>query len=114
MDLDMRIDEKGKYFTPRVAKDTLTAFIRTAHQIIVGHVYVRPDKRLKDDLNDDGSRFLPVTDARVYDAVSEKLLYHSSFLLISYAHIVMLSPLEALADVRPTPWQELDEKEPTE
>ncbi len=30
MDLDMRIDEKGKYFTPRVAKDTLTALIRTA------------------------------------------------------------------------------------
>ena len=114
MDLDMRIDEKGKFFTPRVAKDTLTAFIRTADQIIVGHVYVRPDKRLKDDLNDDGSRFLPITDARVYDAASEKLLYHSSFLLIAYAHIVMLSPLDALADVRPTPWQDLEVKEQAE
>ena len=111
MDLDMRIDEKGKFYTPRVAKDTLTAFIRTAEQIVVGHVYIRPDKRLKDDLNDDASRFLPVTDARVYDAASEKMLYHSSFLLIAYAHIIMLSPLDALADIRPTPWQDLETKE---
>src|SRR6476659_9256678 len=76
--MDMRIDEKGKYFTPRVAKDTLPAFIRTADQVIVGHVYVRPDKRLKDDLNEDTSRFLPITDARVYESSTEKLLYHSS------------------------------------
>src|SRR6185295_7810743 len=81
--MDMRIDEKGKFFTPRVAKDTLTAFIRTGDQIIVGHVYVRPDKRLKDDLSEDTSRFLAVTDARVYDAESEKLLYHSSLLLVA-------------------------------
>ncbi|HET9222677.1 MAG TPA: hypothetical protein VFO07_09245 [Roseiflexaceae bacterium] len=111
MDLDMRIDEKGKFFTPRVAKDTLTAFIRTNDQVIVGHVYVRPDKRLKDDLNEDSSRFLPVTDARVYDATSEKLLYHSSFLLIAFRHIIMITPLDALADVRPVPWQELETKE---
>jgi hypothetical protein len=111
MDLDMRIDEKGKFFTPRVAKDTLTAFIRTNDQVIVGHVYVRPDKRLKDDLNEDASRFLPVTDARVYDATSENLLYHSSFLLIAFRHIIMISPLEALAEIRPAPWQDLETKE---
>jgi hypothetical protein len=112
MDLDMRFDEKGKFFTPRVAKDTLAAFIRTDDQIIIGHVYVRPDKRLKDDLNEDASRFLPVTDARVYDAASESLLYHSSFLLIAYAHIIMLSPLEALADIRPVPWHEAAKEQP--
>jgi len=104
--MDMRIDEKGKYYTPRVAKDTLTAFVRTADQIIIGHVYVRPDKRLKDDLNEDTSRFLPITDARIYDAATEKLLYQSSFLLLAYSHIIMLSPLDALADIRPTPWIE--------
>jgi hypothetical protein len=111
MDMDMRIDEKGKYFTPRVAKDTLPALIRTADQLIVGHVYVRPDKRLKDDLNEDASRFLPVTDARVYNAADETLLYHSAFLLEAYRHIVMISPVEALADVRPAPWQESSNQE---
>jgi hypothetical protein len=102
--MDMRIDEKGKFFTPRVAKDTLPALIRTADQVIVGHVYVRPEKRLKDDLNEDTSRFLPITDARVYDAVSETLIYHSSFLLVAYQHIIMLSPLDALENIRPVPW----------
>lgn len=103
--MDVRIDEKGKFFTPRVAKDTLPALIRTVDQVIIGHVYVRPEKRLKDDLNEDVSRFLPVTDARVYDAADESLLYHSSFLLVAYQHIVMISPLDAMEDVRPVPWQ---------
>lgn len=112
MDLDVRFDEKGKFFTPRVAKDTLPALIRTAQQVIVGHIYVRPEKRLKDDLSEDASRFLPVTDARVYRADDETLLYHSSFLLVAYQHIIMISPVSALADVRPVPWQfEQDEEE---
>ena len=111
MSMDVRFDEKGKFFTPRVAKDTLPAFIRTADQVIVGHVYVRPDKRLKDDLSEDTSRFLPVTDARVYSAAEEKLLYHSSFLLVAYRHIIMISPVDAMADVRPVPWQMAQDQE---
>lgn len=109
--MDMRFDEKGKFYTPRVAKDTLPALIRTADQVIVGHVYVRPDKRLKDDLSEDQSRFLPVTDARVYDAADEHLLYHSAFLLVAYQHIIMISPLDALVEVRPAPWHTDTEQE---
>lgn len=111
MSMDVRFDEKGKFFTPRVAKDTLPAFIRTADQVIVGHVYIRPEKRLKDDLSEDPSRFLPVTDARVYNAADETLLYHSSLLLVAYQHIIMISPVDALADVRPVPWQALQDEE---
>ena len=105
--MDMRIDEKGKFYTPRVAKDTLPALVRTHDQVIVGHLYVRPDKRLKDDLNDDSSRFLPVTDARVYNAADDTLLYHSSFLLVAFRHIIMISPLDALAQVGSPPWEEV-------
>jgi hypothetical protein len=108
--MDMRIDEKGKFFTPRVAKDTVPALIRTADQVIVGHVYVRPERRLKDDLSDDASRFLPVTDARVYDASDETLLYHTGFLLVAFQHIVMISPLEEMEDIRPVPWQHVQEE----
>jgi Family of unknown function (DUF6812) len=111
MSMDVRFDEKGKFFTPRVAKDTLPAFIRTADQVIIGHVYVRPEKRLKDDLSEDPSRFLPVTDARVYNAADEKLLYHSSLLLVAYQHIIMISPVDALADIRPVPWQMAQDQE---
>ena len=114
--MDMRIDEKGKFYTPRVAKDTLPALVRTNDQVIVGHLYVRPDKRLKDDLNDDSSRFLPVTDARVYNAADDTLLYHSSFLLVAFRHIIMISPLDALAEAGSSPWQEAqeDQEEPHE
>lgn len=104
MDLDMRFDEKGKFYTPRVSKDSLPAFVRTSEQVIVGQIYIRPEKRLKDDLSEDTSRFLPVTDARVYDAATEQLLYHSSFMLVAYSHIIMISPLEALVETRPFPW----------
>jgi len=58
------------------------------------------------------SRFLPITDARVYNAVDETLLYHSAFLLVAYQHIIMISPVEALADVRPAPWQESEQENP--
>jgi hypothetical protein len=109
----MRIDEKGKFYTPRVAKDTVPALIHTADQVIVGHVYVRPEKRLKDDLSDDTSRFLPVTDARVYKASDEALLYRSGFLLVAFQHIVMISPLEEMEDIRPVPWQHVAAQEET-
>lgn len=103
--MDLRIDEKGKYYTQRVIKDSMAAFVRTAEQIIVGHIYVRPDYRLKDEFDSDHSRFLPITDADVYDAGTEQLLYRSSFLLVAYHHITMISPLEALTDIRTAPWQ---------
>lgn len=108
--MDLRIDEKGKYFTQRIAKDTLPAFIRTNEQVIVGRIHTRPERRLKDELNDDTSRYLPVTDAQVYDASNEQLLYHSSLLLVAYQHILMISPLDALEPIRPVPWQHTDEQ----
>ncbi len=74
-------------------------------------VLTKKGSSTRDDLSEDSSRFLPVTDARVYRAADESLLYHSSLLLVSYQHIIMISPLEALADVRPVPWQPAAEQE---
>lgn len=102
--MDMRIDDKGKYFTPRIVKDLLPAFIRTADHVIIGNMYARPEQRLKDELNEDTSRFLAITDARVYAADSEQLLYRSALMMVAYDHIVMLSPLEAHEHVRDVPW----------
>jgi hypothetical protein len=107
--MDVRIDEKGKFFTPRVAKDAMQALIRTADEHIIGYLYVRPDKRLKDEINEDMSRFLPVTDARVYAVGTDSFIYHSSFLLVAYEHIISITPLEAISESRPAPWVELRE-----
>lgn len=101
--MDMRVDPKGKYFTPRVTKDSLLAVIRTAQEIIVGSVYVRPDKRLKDEINDDTSRFLPITDARVYTLHNE-YSYDVSFTLISYTAILSITPVDAITSNADLPW----------
>lgn len=106
--MDLRIDEKGKYFTARIAKNSVAAFVRTLDQVVVGYVHIRPDRRLKDDLSDDPSRFLPVTNAQVYDTTGKTLLFESSFLLIAYHHIIMISPLEAMDAGQRAAWQLVD------
>jgi hypothetical protein len=108
--MDLRVDEKGKFYTSRVAKDTLIACIRLHDSIIVGNIYIRPEQRLKDNLNDDSSRFLPITNARVYDSSGNELLYRSSLLLIAYDHIMTLSPVDAISTERVLPYlQAVDE-----
>ncbi len=102
--MDVRIDEKGKFFTPRVAKDAMQALIRTVDQHVIGYLYVRPDKRLKDEINEDTSRFLPVTDAKVYNATTDDFVYRTSFLLVAFEHILSITPVEAISASRPGPW----------
>lgn len=102
--MEVRIDEKGKFFTPRITKDAVTAFVRTPGKVIVGSVYVRPGNRLTDELNSDPSAFLPITDARIYCADDESLLLQTSFLLVAYRDILLIGELDALAVVRDVPW----------
>jgi hypothetical protein len=104
--MDVRIDEKGKFFTPRITKDAVTAFVRTASKIIVGSVYVRPGNRLTDELNGDPSSFLPITHARVYNADDESFQFQSSFILAAYREILLIGELDALATIRDVPWIE--------
>ncbi|GAB4116501.1 MAG: hypothetical protein Fur005_21600 [Roseiflexaceae bacterium] len=106
--MDVRIDEKGKFFTPRVAKDAMQVLIRTADQHIIGYVYVRPDKRMKDEINEDSARFLSITDAQVFHSDSDSLIYRTSFLLVSFTHIVSITPTEAISASRPAPWMDPD------
>ncbi len=102
--MDVRIDDRGKYFTPRVSKESVVSVLRTTEHLIVGHIYVRPDRRLKDDLNEDQARFLAITDALVYDPSGTQLLFSTSLLMVSYAHVILLSPVEAIEDAADAPW----------
>lgn len=100
------IDEKGKFFTPRITKDAVTAFVRTTGKIIVGSIYVRPGNRLTDELNNDPSSFLPMTNARVYRAEDESFLLQTSFLLVAYREILLIGELDAFAAIRDVPWND--------
>lgn len=97
---------KGKFFTPRITKDAVTAFVRTPGKIIIGSVHVRPGNRLTDEMNSDPSAFLPITDARVYRAEDESFLLQTSFLLAAYREILLIGELDALATIRDVPWSD--------
>jgi uncharacterized protein DUF6812 len=76
-----------------VPTERIEALIRTAdQQFILGKVHSQPGKRLKDEMNSDSSRFIAITDARVYDATGGHLLYETSFLLLANDHIVSVTP----------------------
>jgi hypothetical protein len=109
--MDVRIDDRGKFFTPHVAKDTVRALVRTTEHLVIGQVYVRPDRRLKDELNSEAGRFLAVTGACVYDSSGKTMLYKTSFLLISYEHVILISPIDAFAEERPHWTQESGEEQ---
>lgn len=94
--MDEKDEAAPRYLSRRVAKESVAAAVRTPDQLIVGQLHVRPQKRLKDELNVINERYIAVTDARVYDAAGAKLLYSTSFLLVANAQIVTVTPVDAI------------------
>lgn len=110
--MNARVDDKGKIFTQRVSKDTVVTVVRTTDYFIIGDVHVRPDRRLKDELDNTQSRFLPITEATVYDTSGTQLLYRTSFMLLAYQQIVMVAPIEAFTEFGGAPWLHVVDQEP--
>lgn len=92
----MHHDEKGKFFTRVISKSPVSAVIQTAQNIIHGTIHVRPDARLKDDINELGEHFLAVTDATIYD-LQNVVLYRATFLVLNVDHITWIIPQDELA-----------------
>jgi len=88
-------DEKGKIFTQVVSKEPILVVVQTAQNIIHGQMHVRPDTRLKDELNNLRERFVAVTDATVHTLQGDEI-YRSSFLVLNVDHIVWITPQEQL------------------
>ncbi len=89
-------EEKGKIFTNVISKVPVDAIIQTSHQRIEGKIYIRPDDRLKDEL-DKSDYFLAVTDATVF-AEDGSALYKTKFVLLHRDHIVWIIPAEEEQD----------------
>jgi uncharacterized protein DUF6812 len=87
----------------RVPTERIEALIRTHDQLIVGRLHAQPGKRLKDEMNTDSTRFIAITDARVYDAAGRELLYEAAFLLLANDHIVSVTPRESVT-AGEAPW----------
>lgn len=90
--MEMHFDEKGKIFTQVISKHPISVSIQTIHQLIRGTIHVRPDLRVKDDLNGQ-ERFIAVTDAVVYNNQNEEI-YKTAFMVVNVEHVVWIIPVE--------------------
>jgi hypothetical protein len=83
-------DEKGKIFTDIVSKVAVPATIQTTTHLIRGHVHVRRDQRIKDEL-DVNESFLAITDVAVLGPDGQTL-FDAPFLAVRRSQIVWVLP----------------------
>lgn len=95
-DSSQAIETRIKIFSNIIYKHPVRAIIQTTEQKIYGDVHVRPDNRLRDELNT-GEPFLAVTDATIYDR-DGKILYQAKFLAVSVSQIIWLLPENEIQD----------------
>lgn len=86
-------DDKGKLYTPVISKLPITVTIQTVSNVIHGSVHIRPDTRVKDELNSatTNDHFLAVTDAVVLNSQGQEI-FRSNFLMVNVNHIVWVIP----------------------
>ena len=88
--MTIEYDEKGKIFTDIITKRSVYATIQTTIHLMRGHIHVRHDQRIKDEL-DLEEKFLAVTDVNVL-AVDGHILFQAPFLAVNREHIVWVLP----------------------
>jgi hypothetical protein len=89
--MTIRIDSKGKIFTDIVRKEEVPVLLQTLTNVIHGNIFLRPEQRIKDGLNDGQEMFIAVTNAEVF-APNGTLLHRADFLTVNKQHIVWVRP----------------------
>jgi len=92
--MGIRFDDKGKFFTEIISKEAVPVIIQTLTHRINGYLHVRPETRLKDEINQT-ELFLAVTEADVYDFAGN-LLYRTDFLALNREAIIWIVPEDQL------------------
>jgi len=81
-------------------KDKLKVMVCTPLYRVEGVIHLLPGSRLTDIINiKAGKDFIPITDAKVYAATNDKVLYQTDFVSINRESIIMLFPLEGVEGV---------------
>jgi len=88
--MTIEYDDKGKIFTDIVSKIAIFATIQTTTHLMRGHLHVRRDQRIKDELDLDES-FLALTDVNVL-AADGQILFQAPFMAVKRTHIVWVIP----------------------
>jgi len=90
--MNVRYDDKGKFFTDIITKDPVPAIIQTLVTQIKGNVHVRLNERVKDELNR-GEQFLAITEATVFNLQGQKIS-EAEFMVLNRDHIIWIIPNE--------------------
>jgi hypothetical protein len=85
-----QFDDKGKLFTNVVAKKPVKVRIQVATHLILGTVHIRPENRLKDEINQPET-FLAVTDAQLINDKGETA-YTCKFIVVNRSQILWMAP----------------------
>jgi hypothetical protein len=93
----MHFDEKGKFFTPVINKHPVSVIIQTINHRITGNIHIRPEDRIKDELDRDEG-FLAVTDAVIQDTEGKEIA-SSQFVSVNRQQIVWVLPVEEISNL---------------
>lgn len=83
---------EGKIFTDVISKTPYKILIQTTSHLIKGMLHIRPNVRIKDEL-DDGKDFIALTNVSITNA-DGKTLYKGDFLAVKKEQIVWVLPQE--------------------
>lgn len=92
--MSIRFDDKGKFFTTVVSKESVPVIIQTVTHRIQGMLHVRPQERLTDEVNT-ADQFFAITEATIFDN-SGDVLYECEFFTVNRRHVVWLLPVDQL------------------
>ncbi len=77
-------------YKTRVKKERIPIKIQTLQNRIEGNIYLLPNTRVTDMLNQEGSHFIPITDAKIYSLRSGRLVDEAEFVAINKYHVVLI------------------------
>lgn len=74
-----------------IKKNKLKTCIRTSRESIEGIIFILPQLRLLDMMNNKSEPFIAVSDATICSAADGKLLYQTDFMAVNKSHVVHIS-----------------------
>ena len=77
-------------YKTRVKKEKVPVKIQTLQNRIEGNVYLLPNTRITDMLNQEGYHFIPITDAKIYSLKSGGLIDEAEFVAIKKNQVVLI------------------------
>jgi len=89
--------ESGKIFTDVIRKQPVEVWIQTTNQLMRGYIHIRPDARLKDEI-DHQELSMAVTDAAVYNSEGG-IVFETKFLALNRSQIVWIIPIREIVEL---------------